>query len=519
MQQRKKHYIWIDQICINQKDDDEKSHQIQHIQHIYTDAERVIVWLGPAAHDSDLLIAHLQKIAHAWSRCDFKIISRLLENEKHVNAISKAYEHFCRRRYWSRLWVMQEFAVGSQTSIICGGSSISAQVAEIALTAGQYLEKNFKRRGSKKNDELAAKTESVYRNPSRSFVENLFTRRLHYRDRATSAPDNVFFKVMTVSLVLEGDCNWPETSDDRDRVFALLNLAHDASEFTQFPDYSWTCERVYTELALKLLQQGHIDILSYCQSWPDHEAELPSWAPDWSMKLRSPCAHVPWLTNFAALGTTGPGQKVARLGHHEIMIRGTIVDTVKDISSDIWDPDWSKHTLDRRKTKAYLDTIRQFCKRSPRIRIDEEDMDAARIAMVDSPDWDPMSGTDRANLRAWLEEVTKLLDDESIDDIPAELTFFKLEEQERSDIAWYSQLRRIHSRRIFISTTGYVGLCPWHTEIGDKLCIFLGGNTPYIIRPTGQGNHTLIGEAYAHGIMYGEIMKDDQLEIDNIVLE
>jgi hypothetical protein len=47
---------WIDAICINQADNEEKSHQIQRMAQIYGVASRVLVWLGEAADDSDQAI-------------------------------------------------------------------------------------------------------------------------------------------------------------------------------------------------------------------------------------------------------------------------------------------------------------------------------------------------------------------------------------------------------------------------------------------------------------------------------
>jgi hypothetical protein len=45
--------IWIDAVCINQNDEREKEQQIQFMAKIYALANRVIVWLGEAAEDSD----------------------------------------------------------------------------------------------------------------------------------------------------------------------------------------------------------------------------------------------------------------------------------------------------------------------------------------------------------------------------------------------------------------------------------------------------------------------------------
>ncbi|KAH7629769.1 heterokaryon incompatibility, partial [Sordaria sp. MPI-SDFR-AT-0083] len=45
--------IWIDAICINQGDNEEKGHQVQSMAKIYAKASRVIVWLGEKAAGSD----------------------------------------------------------------------------------------------------------------------------------------------------------------------------------------------------------------------------------------------------------------------------------------------------------------------------------------------------------------------------------------------------------------------------------------------------------------------------------
>ncbi|KAF2108985.1 heterokaryon incompatibility protein-domain-containing protein, partial [Lophiotrema nucula] len=47
---------WIDQLCINQADDEEKSDQVYRMGSIYERAQCVVVWLGKPDDDSDLLM-------------------------------------------------------------------------------------------------------------------------------------------------------------------------------------------------------------------------------------------------------------------------------------------------------------------------------------------------------------------------------------------------------------------------------------------------------------------------------
>jgi len=46
--------LWVDALCINQKDDNEKGHQVESMAKIYAKASRVIVWLvdPPKKRDS-----------------------------------------------------------------------------------------------------------------------------------------------------------------------------------------------------------------------------------------------------------------------------------------------------------------------------------------------------------------------------------------------------------------------------------------------------------------------------------
>ena len=58
--------IWIDALCIDQDNDEEKMQQIHFMARIYGQANRVIVWLGNAEDDSDRAL---------------EAISRAVENE------------------------------------------------------------------------------------------------------------------------------------------------------------------------------------------------------------------------------------------------------------------------------------------------------------------------------------------------------------------------------------------------------------------------------------------------------
>lgn len=54
--------FWIDALCINQNNDSEKSEQVLRMKDIYSQAYKVLVWLGPPSEKSELALAKMKAI-------------------------------------------------------------------------------------------------------------------------------------------------------------------------------------------------------------------------------------------------------------------------------------------------------------------------------------------------------------------------------------------------------------------------------------------------------------------------
>jgi hypothetical protein len=296
--------------------------------------------------------------------------------------------------------------------------------------------------------------------------------------------------------VIEIDYNYLKCTELRDRIFSALGLANDANEFYDLLDYSRSCEDIYEGTTRKFLDQGHIDILSYCQ-FPKM-SHMASWVPDWRRSTQRPCMHSPWLSHFSASGDSLALQRVKYIDPSILELQGTFVDTIK-ATGRTWDPDWLS-ALDADHVEEYLDDIYTFCHESSRIQEDMEDLATALIAIGDR-----MNSTDDAVEKSCLasyRELRQILIARKQQQNP--------KQQLNTDESPYEPFMSfLHTQRPCISTTGFVGLLPVHAKPGDVICIFLGGRTPYVLGPAEEGYHTLVGETFVHGIMYGKYIKEN----------
>ena len=86
--------IWVDAICINQEDNSEKEHQILSMAKIYSQANRVIVWLGEAEDNSDEALKALRAAG-------------MNENVLCNPTIQQAILQLLERPWFRRVWVRQ----------------------------------------------------------------------------------------------------------------------------------------------------------------------------------------------------------------------------------------------------------------------------------------------------------------------------------------------------------------------------------------------------------------------------
>lgn len=83
----------------------------------------------------------------------------------------------------------------------------------------------------------------------------------------------------------------------------------------------------------------------------------------------------------------------------------------------------------------------------------------------------------------------------------------------------HTMTQAVSGRRIFRTENGYIGLCPQFAKVGDRIVVFAGGRVPLVLRSSGK-DWRLVGNAYVHGIMKGELESKHsaRLELDSFCI-
>ncbi|KAF7670893.1 hypothetical protein GT037_011021 [Alternaria burnsii] len=114
--------IWIDAICINQEDVEERNHQVQVMKRIYSSAKCVNCWLG---HDAD------QK--PPASRLGVSPVTDLWYLRRPIDKRSRQLEqaeHLVKAEYWTRMWIVQEFLLAKDLTLLVGKHKLSYHAFE-----------------------------------------------------------------------------------------------------------------------------------------------------------------------------------------------------------------------------------------------------------------------------------------------------------------------------------------------------------------------------------------------------
>lgn len=237
-------FLWVDAISINQTVIPERNRQVSMMPMIYHTASRVMVYLGEATAETNDFMDSLN--------------SGQLTAQLGFEKCLPPGIAILSRRWFTRLWVLQEISLARAASIICGDK----------ITPWKKLFEYYK---------------SVFTQSARfnnvQHLEAIFAYGLKGIQPLKSFPK------------LFMDSHQQACSDPRDRVFALLGIVAKDHSLEMMPEYGALNWKIFTELAVKFVKE--FNLLFADETLAEPPSGWSSWVFDWSRHRKHPIYHLP----------------------------------------------------------------------------------------------------------------------------------------------------------------------------------------------------------------------------------
>jgi hypothetical protein len=442
---------------------DELDQQIPRMGSIYANAKQVLVWLGPEADESDLAMELINE-----DFCDTLLAKNLflsddlreLESARRLNVVVKLFA----RPWWQCGWIIQEVIGGRRCRdnviIHCGHSqkqweSFSSAIEDVDRKSWS---------GRLRNDQNMFELDRLGK-----LAPLLKTRYLAH----ASASD--IEKWLTVLRDFQ-------TTEPKDKFWIACLLSQGNGSISGLsPQYRWSMKETYVFIVRGMLESCQsLRVLEHYSTLSD----LPSWVPDWRSPGPTPLSR--WRSDpFRACGTSRLVYEIS--GDAHLHLTGWLLDFAESFPPLETGPSDLKQ-----KAVAMGPTYKATGENSVKALIRVAHLDLSKDIQA-AYEWIVTPAKERQKLGTLVDY--RAGPDGEIDIL--ETGFFQ--------DAILSSAAAVHGRKYFVSANSLIGLVPEASQEGDKICFFMGGKTPFVIRPVGE-HYQLIGAFYVHGVIYGEAM-------------
>jgi hypothetical protein len=517
--------IWIDAICINQQDLVDRSEQVKFMRRIYEDAAMVNVWLGPATKDSSLALTLIRKMGEGlYSSETAKTVLKECNGYQSLRALVDLF----RREYWQRTWVIQEFSLAKETTIHCGGESVTRGHLESVSGMSLQWHAEFAAAMSDEKGSALDALEGQFFLPkdySEAYPGTSYSPMslLEMGGPVTlrSAKGRHLYRQGRVSYDEKPgllDCllwhRFKQATDPRDKVYGLAGLSL-GQGLLQTADYGLPINQVYQNTVKYVVDTTKsLDII--CASRPGGDVSIsPSWMPDWrSTEFRHRARDLYYSPTKCSASGSSSTEATFSSNTTILTARGFFVDAI--------------HTVLRPCLMSNPEDI------NPVIEVFHEWYDV--MVQIKGPDMKhgidfcrvlrggPHEMVSDSTMAAKVFAAFLIILYKSVKNFTPMPELLMWEEQlkspknaqhwQRSQENYLGTVRdcaeRMQGKTLFAASQS-LGTGLHHTQKGDLVCILLGCSYPVILRRQGE-MFKFVGEAYVEGLMLGaamdKLMKD-----------
>ncbi|KAF2269064.1 HET-domain-containing protein [Lojkania enalia] len=214
--------LWIDAVCINQKDFAERARQVSYMRSVYQHATRVVIWLGSKdlsvrrafafAHELALLVSELSMNSQSPQSPEQAQRSQLITNSILIDTMKSrpedamALDTLLSKEYFERVWCIQEVAAAKACIAKCEDLEIDFDFLLVLVgLVIQYRGLQFNTSGLRMWQMMA---------------------NLKLLDRNEYAPEGSLGPMLLVLMIIR---NFKSTNPV-DRIFALLGCTNEGLE-------------------------------------------------------------------------------------------------------------------------------------------------------------------------------------------------------------------------------------------------------------------------------------------------
>jgi hypothetical protein len=513
-------HIWVDAVCINQDDDHEKAIQVRMLPKIFQSAEVVLCWIGEERDDSPTAIQTLLQIRthelapKIWPPQLPPIPENWIEGLPPVqDPVWWSIQNLFEREWFSRVWVIQEVVLATELKLICGNYEIDWEDLIKAVELSLDDQGGPLPRGC------------VLRQITASFnpVHTLGLTKRAFENKSLSK----HFKLLSLLDIFTHS----KSTKPCDKLFALLGIASDANATAFDPDYSSTIEVILRRFSQEFIRRGHAAELLY-RAGSSKSVSFTSWIPNWI--AGQPCRTIStWRGSggvFAATTKLHLQASISPIDNRILQVMGSFVDSIVHISSisqrgkDIIAILNDAHAMiDRLHSYPTGESLAEVKVKVPIGNAVAPCIDnSVTVEDLISLDLDDIGNAAVNNAFEWQDEIHHF---QKVEDVVSFLATTDKNRRQSFDY-WLTAaafFERLSTGRFFITQRGYVGIAPDQTHVGDEVCVVYGASVPFIVRPAKYlgfaSVHSLIGETYVHGIMYGEALAFDDVKKEMICLK
>ena len=459
--------FWIDAICVNQQDIAERGHQVKRMAAVFSMASRVIVWLGPESQNSTLALRGIDRLGSQlrvdWATRYITLVSAGEIITRFVDPFDdgtwKSVGDLLNRPWFDRLWIWQEVRLAREAYLLCGNEGVpweSVRKVILHLQQSTYV------------------PERIVHLVHRCF------RISGYRGHEYSDLKGVLSSARSASC-----------SDPRDKIFAVLSLAHESQTRGIDVDYSKPAEAIFRDLVLHFTSNLQtLDILRHCELRDDTGGmKLPTWVPNWTVpRLSKPILISAPCENSKPRVRQQDGRILVATGVHSAVIKcveslprpigPAEIFSIKEIENGIRALIVPKIKFESVSERNAI--VNSLCRTLFCNHFDDR---ASRL---------PLRSVTFEVGREYMHRIINTTQDSPLDD-----------SYEESGAFFPSVASKISGRSFFTTDDGYIGLAPIATKPNDEVCILLGCRSPLVLRPCGDGYHKVVGDCYIDGLMDG----------------